>query len=177
MGMAGQDYNLIVSYELGALREAREDVLRVLRALGDQNPTVRRTVARGIVGVRTALDPRGVTKALRELCIKDPRSLGVTIKWTPIDLWVPSELAPMKEGVMKLRDRIRPGERWAMAVEKRRHTHHHKIEIIRELAGLIEREVDLKAPEKVLRVEIVGRYAGLAVLEPGEVFSARKPHA
>ena len=175
--MTWQEYNLLVSYELGDLGEAREDVLKILRALGDQDPTVRRTAARGLLGVRTALDPRGVTRELRELYSKDPFSFGTTIKWIPIDLWVPSEIEAMREGVMKLRDRIGRGERWAMMVEKRRYGRHHKVEIINELAGLIEGKVDLKAPEKVLRVELVGRYAGLAVLEPREVFSARKPHA
>ena len=170
-------YNLLVSYELGDLGEAREDVLRILRSLGDQDPTVRRTAARGLLGVRTALDPRIVTRELRGLYSKDPFSFGTTIKWIPIDLWVPSEMEAMREGVMKLRDRIRRGERWAMVVEKRRYGRHHKAEIISELAGLIEGKVDLKAPEKVLRVELVGRYAGLAVMEPREVFSARKPHA
>jgi len=62
-----------------------------------------------------------------------------------------------------------------MTVEKRRYTRYHKIEIIKELAELIDKKVDLENPDKILRIEIIGKYAGLALLKPKDVFSATKP--
>jgi tRNA acetyltransferase TAN1 len=63
-----------------------------------------------------------------------------------------------------------------MTVEKRRYSQHHKIEIIRELADLIDEKVDLENPEKILRVDIIGRYAGISVLRPQDIFSVSKPY-
>lgn len=62
-----------------------------------------------------------------------------------------------------------------MTVEKRRHTQYHKAEIIMELAKLIEAKVGLENPDKILRVALIGKYAGLAVLRPLDVFSVAKP--
>ena len=59
-------------------------------------------------------------------------------------------------------------------MEKRRYTLYHKIEIIRELAELIDRKVDLENPDKIIRVDIIGKYAGVSLLKPQEVFSVEK---
>lgn len=80
----------------------------------------------------------------------------------------------MRDVVRELRALIVPGERWRVTVEKRRYTRHHKIEIIRELAEEIDEVVDLENPEKILRVDIIGRYAGISVLTPGDIFSVTK---
>ncbi len=61
-----------------------------------------------------------------------------------------------------------------MKVKKRRYNLYHSIEIIEELAELIDEKVDLGNPDKILRVEIIGKNAGLSVLKPGEIFSTQK---
>jgi tRNA acetyltransferase TAN1 len=83
----------------------------------------------------------------------------------------------MKEGVTELREKIHEGDKWRMTVEKRRYSRYHKIGIIRELANLIEEEVDLENPDKILRIEIIGKYAGISVLIPQDIFSVAKPYA
>jgi len=80
----------------------------------------------------------------------------------------------MKEAVMNVREKIREGERWRMTVEKRRYTRYHKIEIIKELAELIQEKVDLKNPDKIVRVDIIGKYAAVSVLSPNEIFSTTR---
>ncbi len=60
-------------------------------------------------------------------------------------------------------------------MEKRRYTVHHKVEIIEKLAELIDETVDLEKPDKILRIDIIGKYAGLSILTPQDIFSAAKP--
>jgi len=170
------DFNLLVSYPWGLYGRAKKEVMQVLEMLGDESPTVKRTIAEGIIGVKTRLDPREVIRGLRKLFDEDPFALQYTLKWVPVDLWTLSNMDSMKEAVRKLRNRIHAGERWRMTVEKRRYSQHHKIEIIRELADLIDEKVDLENPEKILRLDIIGRYVGISVLTPQEVFSVAKPH-
>jgi len=168
------DFNLLVSCSWGVYGRAKKEIVRILETLGDESPLVKRTIAEGIIGVKTRLDPREVVQGLRRLFGEDPLILRYTLKWVPVDLWTLSDMDSMKEGVRKLRDRIHAGERWRMTVEKRRYSQHHRIEIIRELADLIEEKVDLKNPEKILRVDIIGRYAGMSVLKPTDMFSVSK---
>jgi tRNA acetyltransferase TAN1 len=171
------DFNLLVSYSWGVYGRAKREIVQVLETLGDEGPVVKRTIAEGIIGVKTSLDSREVVRGLRRLFNEDPFVFQYTLKWVPVDLWTLSDMDSMKEAVRKLRNGIREGERWRMTVEKRRYSQHHKIEIIRELADLIEEKVDLENPEKILRVDIIGRYAGISILTPQEVFSVTKPYS
>ena len=169
------DFNLLVSCSWGVYGKAKKEIVLTLKTLGDESPIVKRTIAEGIIGVKTLLDSREVVCGLRRLFNEDPFVFQYTLKWVPVDLWTLSDMDSMKEGVRKLRNRIHAGERWRMIVEKRRYSLHHKIEVIRELADLIDEKVDLENPEKILRVDIIGRYAGISVLTPQEVFSVAKP--
>ena len=168
------EFNLLVSCSWSLWREAVDEVKRVLKELGDENPLVRRTLARGILGVRTSLDSRFVVREVREMFEKDPWSVQYTLKLIPIDAWTVSDLDSIREGVSGIKDRILKGEKWRMTVEKRRYTEHHKSEIIKEVAELIDEEVDLEKPDKILRIEIIGRYAGLSILKPDETFSVAR---
>lgn len=170
------DFTLLVSCAWGAYERARKEILQILRKLDDQEPLVKRTAARGIIGVRTTVNSREVIQQLRELFHKDPFLIQHTLKWVPVDLWTSSATDSMREGIVALKKKIHSGERWRMTVERRRYTRFHKIEIIRELADLIDEEVDLENPDKILHIEIVGKYAGLSVLAPQDIFSVAKTY-
>ncbi len=170
------DYNVLVSCSWSNYRRAKEEVIEIFTMLGDANPVVTRTVARGIIGVRSHLDAREVVNRLRKLFDEDPLIFQYTLKWVPVDLWTPSDMESMKEGVKRLRNRIRSGERWRMTVEKRRYTQYHSAEIITALAELVHERVDLENPEKILRVDIIGKYAGISVLTPQDTFSVTRPY-
>jgi tRNA acetyltransferase TAN1 len=168
-------FNLLVSCPWNVHREARHEVIRLLRGIGDRNPEVGQTAAKGVLGVNTSLDSHRAVREIRECCLVDPSILRFTLKWVPIDLWTNSDLISLKEGVSKLKGMIRPGERWRITVEKRRYTAMHKLEIIKEIATLVDEKVDLRNPDKILRIEIIGKNAGISVLYPADVLSAAKP--
>lgn len=168
------DYNLLVSCPWAVSHGAIREVADVLKLFGDENPIIERTVARGILGIKTRLDSREVIKMLQSLFLKDPLIFQFTLKWVPSDFWTHSDMNSMKETISKIRDKILSGERWRMTVEKRRFTLYHKIDIIKELAELISEKVDLENPDKIVRIDIVGRYASVSVLSPNEIFSTTR---
>jgi tRNA(Ser,Leu) C12 N-acetylase TAN1 len=96
------------------------------------------------------------------------------LKWVTVDLWVDSDIESRKGAVQELRNKVKLGERWRMTLEKRRYTQYHKIDIIRTLAELIGEKVDLKNPDTILRIDIIGKYAGVSVISPSEMFSTTK---
>jgi len=153
---------------------AIREVAGLLKMLGDGKPVIKRTAARGIIGVKTSVDARIVVQELGSILRDDPMVFRYTLKWVPIDLWVNSDLESMREAVLTLRDRIKPGECWRMTVEKRRYTQYHRIDIIKELAKLVDERVDLKNPDKIIRVDIIGRNAGVSVLSPQQIFSSTR---
>jgi len=168
------DFNLLVSCSWGMYGDAKEEIVHTLRKLGDEEPIVKPTFAEGIIGVKTRLDSREVIRELRKLFNEDPLVFQYTLKWVPIDLWTYSDMDSMKKGVTELKNKIQVGEKWRMTVEKRRYTKHHRIEIIKEIAELIDEKVDLEKPDKILRIDIIGKFAGISVLTLDDVFSLAK---
>lgn len=152
-------------------RKTKREIANVLALLSDERPVIRSTIARGIIGVKTQLDSRAVVEGLRTLFNRDPLVFQYTLKWVPVDSWVYSDMVSLKEAVSAIRNKIEAGKRWRMTVEKRRYTLYHKIDIIRELAQLINEKVDLENPDKIVRIDIIGKYAGVSVLTPDDVFS------
>ena len=168
------DFNLLVSCGWGEFAEAKREIVRLLVDLGDKQPEIRKTLARGITGVRTSLDPRSVITSLRVIFQKDPSVIQHTSKWVPIDLWTDGNIESIKERITKLRGMIRTADTWRMTVEMRRYTTLHKADVIREVAELIDAKVDLDNPDKILRIEFIGKHAGISVLKPYEIFSATR---
>jgi tRNA acetyltransferase TAN1 len=169
------DFNLLVSRSRGGHRRARREIVAILKALGDEQPTVSRTLVRGLVGVKTRLASRDVVRGLRGLQEKDPLLVQYTCKWLPVDAWGSSDVEAMKDAIRGLRDRIEPTETWRMTLEKRRYTQHHQLELVRILAESIDAKVDLTHPDKILRVDILGRHAAMSVLTPDDIFSTARP--
>lgn len=170
------DFNLLISYSPGFYAMARDEVREVLESLGASHPLISRTLAKGIMGVKTSLDPRQVIQGVRKIFEENPWRLRFTLKWISIDAWTSSDIEAMGGKVKELKDRISKGEKWRMTVEKRRYTKHHKIEIIEAIADLIDEKVDLENPDKILLLEIIGQYAGISILKPEEIFSTTKPY-
>jgi len=168
------DFNLLVSCPWIMIWKAKREIVDFLKLLGDENPVVKPTIARGIIGVKTSLDSREVVQELQKLFNKDPMAFQYTLKWVPTDFWTYSDMDSMKEAIMNSQEKIHEGESWRMTVEKRRYTRHHKIEIIKELAELIQEKVDLKNPDKIVRIDIIGKYASVSVLSPNQIFSTTK---
>jgi tRNA acetyltransferase TAN1 len=168
------EFNLLASSEWGGLPKARGELREQLRGLGDSSPVIERTIARGILGVRTCLDPRKVVAKLNELVAENPNAINYVLKLRPVDLWTAPTLADLRVAVASLKGHIKPGERWCMEVELRRFTTLHKMEIIEPLAELIDEKVDLRNPDKIVRIEILGNAAAVSVLRPEDVFSLHK---
>lgn len=168
------DFNLLVSCKWGASRRAITEAKRILNTLGDEKPKISRTIAQGILGVKTKLNPREVIVRLRKAFLEDYSIMQENLKWVPIDLWIVSELPAMRKAVEELSEKIEENETWRMTIEKRRYTKYHKAEIIEILAETVERKVNLENPDKILLIEIIGRNAGLSILKPREIFSSAK---
>ncbi len=173
--VASGAFNLLVSSSWRGHGAAKREIRELLAALGDERPTVERTVAKGITGVRTSLEPRRVVREFRAIFEQDPGRFQFTCKWVPIDTWTHSDLESLTQAVMQLKHRIQPGETWRMTVEKRRYAGHHRAEVIAELAALIDEKVNLTAPDKILRIDLVGENAGVSVLAPDDIFSVMRP--
>jgi tRNA(Ser,Leu) C12 N-acetylase TAN1 len=81
MGTKIFDFNLLVSCPWGVYQDATREIQDVLARFGDNDGQVERSVAEGIVYVKTCLDGRKVIRRLRDLFFEDLLALQYTLKW------------------------------------------------------------------------------------------------
>lgn len=167
-------YNLLVSYRFNEFQQAKDEIFNLLVELGDSDPVVQKTDVKGIIGVKTKLKSREVISKIRQLFHSDAQKVQHAVKWVPVDNWSDSELETMLQTVKKIKDQINEDETWAMDLEKRKYPAHHVYQIVTKLAEPFSQKVDLKKPDKYLRVDIIGEQAGISVLKPEEIFSVAR---
>ena len=165
------EFNLLVSASTWAPGHARREIVALLRAIGDTRPVVEPTERGGILSVLTVLDGRAAIRAVRALLQDSPAAFRYTLRWAPIDLWSGADVQSLRRAVTQLRPRIAAGERWRMSVECRAPECPPVSDIITALASLIDNEVDLSHPHKIVRIDLFRDRAALAVVTPEETLS------
>jgi tRNA acetyltransferase TAN1 len=168
------DFNLLVSCIRNRERNAVLEVEDLVgNAVGDHSVEVGLVGIRSLLVAKTLFEPRKVTRQLREIALEDPWRFQYTLKYAPVDMVVPSQLDSIVKASKSLVPRILEGDTFRVTCNKR-HTRLHCAEIVKCIAALIDRKVDLEEPRKVLEVEVIGERTGLAILEPNDILSLAK---
>ncbi len=162
---------LLVSYPWRRYGRAKQEIVRVLGRFGDPQPRVEKTQVPGICAVHTCLDNRHVVARCKELFAAEP-AFRFAIKWVPVDHWCETSLDAIKRLIdEQVAPRIGKQETWGMEVQKRGWLEYHTAEIIQHLTAGIDGQVDLRKPDKLIRVDILGGTTAVSLLHPGEIFS------
>lgn len=166
--------NLIVSYDPSHIGSAKEEVENVLKEVKHSFKHLKQDVD-GLfnLGVK---DARKTVKSLSQLCKKKPEFFEKTFHWVPIDKWCKSTVVDMQKIVKKIEKDIKKTEKWKMELNKR---HYKKggdtVELIIKLTDVVDKpNVDLKKPQKIIKVEIIGNKAGLSLLKADELLNTLK---
>ncbi|MEM0320386.1 MAG: THUMP domain-containing protein [Candidatus Nezhaarchaeales archaeon] len=167
-------FNLLVS----TYRNREDDCVRELwylfRELGDDQIEVRRALVPGLLLVKTKLNPFEASKKIGEIAKERPWDVRYTLKLTPIDAVTSDDVEEIKRVAIALaNEKIRVDETFRITVNKRLSSISSK-KLIEEIARHIDRKVNLKSPDKILQIEIVGKDVGVAVLKPEDIVSIVK---
>jgi tRNA(Ser,Leu) C12 N-acetylase TAN1 len=168
--------DVLVSYSWNHFSRAKREIMAVLGRFGDPHPEIERTSVMGIAILRTSIDGRQVIRRCRELHEAEA-AFELAIKWVPVDYWCDTNLDAMKKCIdERVTDRIDTDQTWGMKVEKRRWQEYHTIEIVEYLARDIDRKVDLKNPDLIVRIDVLGEKTAISVLKSDEIFSLGLPY-
>ncbi|MCX8175648.1 MAG: THUMP domain-containing protein [Candidatus Bathyarchaeota archaeon] len=168
-----EDFNLLVSSRRGMENAACSEFWYLLKETGDPEPLTDTTPVRGLIVAKTSLDPFEVVKKLRRFLEEKPEEFQYTLKVTPVQRVVKTRIEDIKEVAKQLAENIGVEEKFRVTVEKR-HTELDRMEVIKAVAEEINRKVDLKNPDKILLIEIVGGLTGISVLRPSDILSVEK---
>ncbi len=162
------DANLLVTYNQSHAGSAKEEAEKALKAI-KQKAKFLKTDIEGVFKLRVG-NPKKVVKNLSKLKSKKGM-FEHTFHWVPIDKWTTSNIKAMQKEIKKLQKGIKKTEKWKMDLHKR-HFDMPSTELIIRLTEVVDKpKVDLKNPQKIIEVQIMGKKAGLALLNKDEILS------
>ena len=167
------DFNLIISCARRLENEACSEIWFLLGEIGDEDPKVETTEISGLIVAKTSLDPFQAVQKLREMLRRSPAEFRYTLKVVPIETVVPTRLKDIEEATAQLSAKIGENETFRVTVEKR-HTELSTKEIIEAAAKHIDREVNLKNPDRIVLIEVMGGATGISVIKPDDILSIAK---
>ena len=100
--------------------------------------------------------------------------LSHTYHWVPVDFWVDANDEDMIDAVNEAAEGIGEHESWMMHLHKR-HNPRHSEDLVLTLTDRIQKgKVDLKRPQKIIAVEILGNRAAISLLERSEIIDLNR---
>ena len=166
-------FNLIVTTARGQENLAAIELEDLLRFLGDEAPQISTTSVAGLITAKTSLDPFEVVERVKKIMEEEPWRIGSLMRIIPVEEVVDSNVDEIARAVEKLASKIPEDQSFRITIEKR-HTQLASSEIIEAAAKNVERKVDLKNPDWIVLIEIIGAYAGVSVLRPSQILSLAK---
>jgi tRNA(Ser,Leu) C12 N-acetylase TAN1 len=160
--------NLLITYDPQAEASSEAEARRLLDHAGTKKAKFRSSGVEGLFEVTVDGDAKQTVRRLSALCMEHPAWFMHTHRWIPIESWGKSDAKQLERSVAKAAEGIRENEAWALKVVKR-HYPAPSPELIADLARFVHApRVDLRNPDKIVRVEIVEGRAGVSLLQRGD---------
>jgi tRNA acetyltransferase TAN1 len=157
----------------GNERQMVYELAFLLKEAGDPEPKVTKTGIRGLVVAKTALDPVETVQKFRITLAEKPFEFRYSLRIIPIQKVVGTNLEEIKAAATELTSKMTPNETFRVTVEKR-FTSIHSRDLIEAVATDVPNRVNLDKPDRVLLVEVLGGYTGIALIKPTELVSVLK---
>ena len=162
--------NLLVTHDPNHAGLAKEEIIAVLKQLKIE-PEFLKSEIEGLFQI-IVKEPKKVVKKLTAVCKKDSSVFRTTFHWVPVDNWCKSTIEGMQKTIKSLVKDIKEKDKWKMDITKRCYEKYHITELIMKLTDVVDRpKVDLKNPDKIIKVDIIGNDAGISLLNKDEMLN------
>lgn len=166
-------FNLIATTPRGQENLAAIELEDLLKFLGDESPKVSLTSIAGLLTAKTNLDPFEVVDKVRKLIEDEPWRVVNLRRLIPIEEVVESSVEEISQVVERLSSKIPENATFRITIEKR-HTSLSSSEIIEMAAKKVNRKVNLKSPDWIVLIEVIGPFTGVSVIRPEQILSTSK---
>ena len=165
--------NLLVTFDPSHEESALKEISSLLNEIQE---TVEIIKAEDGIAEVLVKDAKKAVSELSKICKDNLDKFNYTSHWVPIEKWCDAEIDEIKKIVKELGERIKDDERWKMDLKVRKVKEKpDEIKLIVKLTEAVDKpKVDLKNPEKIIKVEIIGNRAGLSLLDIDELLNVAK---
>ena len=165
--------NLIITCARNLESETKNEMMKILGELDDQEPEILNVGMRGILMVNTIIEPSKIIDWVKNKIIEEPWLIRYCLRIIPIQRITDTEIDKIKQNVIKLKDTIQKNDSYRITIEKR-NTSISSNEIITEVAEIFPNKVSLNQPDWIILIEIIGNETGISILKNDELFSLDK---
>ena len=171
--MAKKEANLLVTFDPTHQVSALQEITNLAAEVKEKASVIHTEDGVAEIAVK---DARKLTKALAKIAQKNIDKFPYTAHWIPIDIWCKADIKEMQKQIGKLGKGIKQTEKWKMDLKVRRVKEKpDEIKLILKLTELVDKpKVDLEKPEKIIKAEILGKRAGLSLLNAEELLNITK---
>ena len=160
--------NLLITFDPVHEESAKAEIEAIVKETGKKAEIVK--TEDGLAELN-AENPKEFVKALKTV---DKSKFNYTFYWWPVDEWCKSSVEEIQNCVKKIQENIKADEKWKMDLAKRKETQEYPNDLIIKLTDVIDKpKVDLKNPDKIIKVEIIGDKAAVSLLIPEEIFNTK----
>jgi len=157
----------------GGENTAGSEIYTLLAEFGDSKSKVSRTEVSGILLVETVLSHQEVIETLNKIIGDEPWRVRSILRIFPAERIIETNMDEIVEAIQPMLEKIGEDETFRITIEKRR-SDLSRQEIIETIASKITRKVDLKNPDWVVLIEVIGNKTGVSVINPSHIISVTK---
>lgn len=160
--------NLLITFDPVHEESAKLEIDAAVKETGKKAEIVK--TEDGLAELNTE-NARELIKALKTV---DKGKFNYTFYWWPVDEWCKSKIEDMQKCIKKIQEGIKADEKWKMDLAKRKEKQEYPKDLIIKLTDAVDKpKVDLKNPDKIIKVEIIGDKAAISLLAPEEIFNTK----
>lgn len=169
-----KNFNLLISTSRKNEINAKAELWFILFMLGDEFPLTFRIGFQGLFAGMTNLEPKKSIRKLRKLLLRNPNFFQYILKITPIEFVCETDLNLIKEIIIEnFHKVVKRNETFKIHINKRNFPT-PKLEIIELIAKDLNNKVNLRNPDKIVNIEILGGFTGISFITKQDILSITK---
>jgi tRNA acetyltransferase TAN1 len=173
MGM--KNFNLLVSTSRFNEINAKAELWFLLLINGDHYPIISNLKFLGLITAMTSIKARIIITAIKDLLGKDPDFFQYILKIVPIDLVCETNTKLISQMVKtNYRNYIKKQDTFKIELKRRKNELVERDRLIESAAKKVENSVDLDNPDKIIRIEVLGNFTGIAFIKPEDIIRVGK---
>jgi len=165
-----KNFNLLISTSRYNETNARAELWFTLFITGESYPIISNLEFLGLLTALSNINAKIIINKIKEILKKDPHFFKFILKIVPIDFVCETNLKVISQIVKNhYTEFINKTDTFKIDLKRRNNDTIERERLIKYVANNIENQVSLENPDKIIRIELLGNYCGIAFLKPDEI--------
>ncbi|MFX1311099.1 MAG: THUMP domain-containing protein [Promethearchaeota archaeon] len=168
------NFNLLISTSRYNETNAKAELWFILLMCGDNYPIISRLTHSGLISALTTLDSKDIIKKIKKIIERDPYFFQFILKIVPIDFVCETSTKLIVNLIKKhYKNFITDEDTYKIVLNRRKHEGIERNHLIEQIANILKNKVMLENPDKIIRIEILGKFSGISFIKQNEIIKKK----